>query len=719
MFNRTYDAETPSMKIYDELISNELSEETYTKIEISHNMFKNQSDGAVLFNDYFGRNNFEFTHNVLDGIEIFGLKSVYNGTVMNPNNYFTFNNNTLLNITGDGFVHEKGPGITINNSIFSNIIGNAINWNDGTITTTEELNVNFCLFNNNTDNWDFIGNTTHPLITQNNLIDINPLIDINYTPSWTATEKSPCINSGNPDMDGDGILWYEELLLLGNGNPLGDYEDRDRDMSRPDIGAIPYLPIDNNGEFTVENSVLELDKDGYNWICLPGIDELRASSYSQAEYVFGVQMYHYNTNGDRIDSLPFEEDSEILDEIFWSYDEPGQIGWDVQNNEWTSLTESIDTIKGYKLKLTEEAPDAVFLEFDGFRNGTSNNNSNNLNMKIFRPGINDNTKSTLVGYYLRDGQTIFEAIDEDILDQMAAIKTRYWSAINLSYLNTQQSGAKTTWISSYIGTNPPTLNYGEAVDFVCWAKHEPEDPTDTEPIGITWDSNGTGVNETVVELPVCFDYEEQKDYYPILCSFDMDEIGEGDKPIEIAVFVDNECKGAEVIKSNDVILKAYVVDDPSLLGEELSFQLAYSYKGDKKAIEKYAVMDRIEKKFIAKKLTTNDCNEGFAYISFKKEDLEQGLIPLYTSLVGNYPNPFNPTTTINYNISSESDVKLNIYNIRGQKVATLVNKHLKPGYHSVVWNGSDKNNKQVSSGVYFYRLKTNDKVLTKKMMLLK
>ncbi len=129
-------------------------------------------------------------------------------------------------------------------------------------------------------------------------------------------------------------------------------------------------------------------------------------------------------------------------------------------------------------------------------------------------------------------------------------------------------------------------------------------------------------------------------------------------------------------------------------------------------------MDTDEARFITKKYRI-DTNSDHAYISFNRDDIVSGAIPVITSLEGNYPNPFNPTTTINYNIANETDVKLDIYNIKGQRVTTLVNEHHEPGYHSVIWNGKDRNNKSVASGVYFYRLKTNDKVLTKKMMLLK
>ena len=86
----------------------------------------------------------------------------------------------------------------------------------------------------------------------------------------------------------------------------------------------------------------------------------------------------------------------------------------------------------------------------------------------------------------------------------------------------------------------------------------------------------------------------------------------------------------------------------------------------------------------------------------------------------NFPNPFNPQTNISYNIPEEGNVELSVYNIKGQKVKTLVNETQIRGEHTVVWNGTNKHNKRVASGVYFYKLEINDsKLLINKMLLLK
>jgi hypothetical protein len=91
------------------------------------------------------------------------------------------------------------------------------------------------------------------------------------------------------------------------------------------------------------------------------------------------------------------------------------------------------------------------------------------------------------------------------------------------------------------------------------------------------------------------------------------------------------------------------------------------------------------------------------------------------SLENAYPNPFNPTTTIKYSIAERGHVSLKIYNAAGQLVRTLVNEVQSPqaAAFSKTWNGLNDRGQPVSSGVYFYKLTTDDFAQTKKMVLLK
>jgi len=98
---------------------------------------------------------------------------------------------------------------------------------------------------------------------------------------------------------------------------------------------------------------------------------------------------------------------------------------------------------------------------------------------------------------------------------------------------------------------------------------------------------------------------------------------------------------------------------------------------------------------------------------------EENIVPLKFTVSKNYPNPFNPTTKIDYALPTESDVVLSIYNIKGQLVKRIKHENQPAGYHQIVWQGRNDNNRRVASGVYFYRLKAGKHQKTKKMLLLK
>ncbi|MFC1898291.1 FG-GAP-like repeat-containing protein [Candidatus Cloacimonadota bacterium] len=88
-------------------------------------------------------------------------------------------------------------------------------------------------------------------------------------------------------------------------------------------------------------------------------------------------------------------------------------------------------------------------------------------------------------------------------------------------------------------------------------------------------------------------------------------------------------------------------------------------------------------------------------------------------LLTNYPNPFNPSTTIEFSIQIDSNIELSVYNIKGQNIKTIVNNEFTKGSHSIIWNGNDDSGNSVSSGIYFYKLKSGNFEKTKKMLLLK
>jgi len=117
--------------------------------------------------------------------------------------------------------------------------------------------------------------------------------------------------------------------------------------------------------------------------------------------------------------------------------------------------------------------------------------------------------------------------------------------------------------------------------------------------------------------------------------------------------------------------------------------------------------------------------DTFDIIGHKKKIVsvrdEGGFLPKAFSLSQNYPNPFNPETELNYSLPVGGEVSLVIYNLLGQRIATLVDEFQPSGNYTAKWNGRDDFGKLLSSGVYFYKMNVDNGKFTdvKKMLLLK
>jgi hypothetical protein len=100
-------------------------------------------------------------------------------------------------------------------------------------------------------------------------------------------------------------------------------------------------------------------------------------------------------------------------------------------------------------------------------------------------------------------------------------------------------------------------------------------------------------------------------------------------------------------------------------------------------------------------------------------DREKTQSPATISLLQNYPNPFNPQTTIEFETAQTSFVELSIYNLKGEKIRTLLKSNINAGVHSVNWTGMNDHFQFVPSGVYFYKIKSAGFTETRKMTLVR
>jgi flagellar hook assembly protein FlgD len=107
---------------------------------------------------------------------------------------------------------------------------------------------------------------------------------------------------------------------------------------------------------------------------------------------------------------------------------------------------------------------------------------------------------------------------------------------------------------------------------------------------------------------------------------------------------------------------------------------------------------------------------GFSAGSGNNED---PLVPVTVELSQNYPNPFNPTTTISFTTSEQTRATLEVYNLIGQNIRTLLDRDVDLGTTSVTWDGNDEHGHKAASGVYFYKLTAGNAEQVKKMILLR
>lgn len=158
---------------------------------------------------------------------------------------------------------------------------------------------------------------------------------------------------------------------------------------------------------------------------------------------------------------------------------------------------------------------------------------------------------------------------------------------------------------------------------------------------------------------------------------------------------------------SDLLVLAYGLESSfTRLGSLSVSRAAYSgFKGTEPAIRAASVADP-EGEIWSLRGTTRAADEMQA-VSYRNH------------LAMAAPNPFNPTTTINYSMKAAGQVRLTVFNLRGIAVATLIDRHQAAGPHSVTWYGLDDEGSRVASGAYFYRLETEGFSETKKMLLLK
>ncbi len=669
--NVFYGMEKPAVKIFTEE-SSYLLVSSNAQIQITNNTFKDQIFGGIDIVEKYALNRITVKNNVFYNISNtggYGLRiATKGGSSTNPQPVI-INQNTFKSIVGRGIQFYNGRYYTVENCAFENCSTYGIDWS----YQTDGLTLKYCYF---TSDYNDVDHESGAFSKQHIIYDANQNISsTNFAPIWSRSVKSICIDNGNPDNDGDGLQWYQ------------DADDRETDGTRMDIGAIPTL---SHGAFA--HKIYKTTNSNYSWICFPYVDKryTATSLYDVDQLYYLFQTYHDNN---LMNTTP-----QVLNRIMWFYNTLTTSICNYYFGNWQLYNSEVKSQYGYKVELVDSQLNlpSLILDTAGFLCGTSGNSDQTIHIDAKPAG--SAYREIWVGYFKVESERPTIALSQ-VIDQLIEIKTQKWC---MSRANTSLP-----WTYS---AQDPFFNFGEAVVL----KY-----VGTSAINFTWQTLSFFPSFSYSEqTPQYFTYEEQADYTPIYVQLNPNNSKSNINGAELALFINDKCYGAEVVVGDVVQINAYI-EGVDLNNAEVEFRYwEPAMKGNSKKLNQYAVLNNETNQFESRMIEFND-QQSFYTVSFKTNDIENGRYPQKSSLSGNYPNPFNPETTIKYALAEQGNVKLDIYNSKGQLVKTLVNDVQTPGFKSVIWNGKDNQGKKVSSGIYFYRLDTKTEKLTKKMLLMK
>ena len=296
-------------------------------------------------------------------------------------------------------------------------------------------------------------------------------------------------------------------------------------------------------------------------------------------------------------------------------------------------------------------------------------------------------QETWLGYFLQVPQNVLDAFPQEVLEDAIAIYTMEW-AISRTSTHDPWSGSP-----EYC-----KLNYMDCVVI----------KTINESNNFYWQISTR--NEEPEYRPVAehFTFNDDIDYLPVYVEFDEDDL-----PQEVAIYVNDECRGAQVVEDTLCQICAHILEEE--LGQEIEFAFWYEGRNREERKSDYLVENIDTGEYEPGSLVTG--TPGIHYkVSFR--DKQDDNIPAPTELQC-YPNPFNPELTISFNLEEQKKVILDIFNIKGQKVKSLVNETFRPENYNIIWKGDNEMGQKAGSGVYFIRLEIDDQVITSKAVLMK
>ena len=417
-------------------------------------------------------------------------------------------------------------------------------------------------------------------------------------------------------------------------------------------------------------------RKSFTWLSFP---RLTNNNATPVNYVLGgdnivpnTYPYNYNNNS-YLQNLPLNSQSntDFITSIY--------------NGYWTSNTglDNCQSTLGYKLSLMYNANPNQAVKL--YLHGNALSPSDSINT------LYGNDKENWIGYWLYQEQSPFDAIADDVLDELTEIKAQNW----FCYKDWSMGQQNPQWICGVgKGVNAPNLNYGDMVIL--------KSSNDISNFQWQW-----GNKQTLSEIKSAtehYQYDEEADYTAYLI-----EIDTANRPDEIGAFIGNTCIGASKVLSSDtlVLIRGY---DTDTTGMVYFVEYFNSQKSSKPALKEYYVKNHYQPGWQKRSINAAE-KEGHYLISFKRKKTVSPVNNDNDFVLKVYPNPAQNSLTVEYTTSGEVNTTLEIYDITGKKIINLQTR-MTAGMHQNVIN-----TQTLKNGIYLLRLSIRNKTAVKRFVI--
>jgi len=518
-----------------------------------------------------------------------------------------------------------------------------------------QFTMDHCLFQEEIENSNsyLIGSGVINGVPENeSVIEVNP-VDNTYSLVWDNDYRSRVIMAGY-GINGVGTPFHSDRL---------------------DIGAVQYSEYPH--EYVTYTFPPYSQRNGLKWMSFPTLD----------------RIWNPTTNEPDVANTFFDPilNPMVLDKITWKVQAADAQDIQFVSGSWQGyLSHYIIPQQGYKIQMAQGLQNEQSIAVPGI---IPNVSENPVTLKAYpysKAPKPDN--ENWLGYFHTGTVDARDAFNE-VLDNLWSIQTQNWTMVRENMV------PSSPWIMAYQNGKEPTLSYGDMVVVKCFGDDQ-----------FYWNTVAENQIPIEKELPSHFIYEEKPDYIPLYVELDSSDL-----PSELALYVDNVCKGAAVVCDSLVEIPGYIVDD---INPEAEVEIR-AYYADKAAVDQipaFLVWNNTSGAYENKPLVLNRKNYYYK-VKLVQGEGETPVASLATMEI--YPNPFNPSTTIKFNLPEATEIKLEIYNLKGQLVRSLVHGNVDSGKQSVSWDGTDNHNRRVGSGLYYSKLSYQDKSIVQKMVMIK